>query len=201
MRIDRSWSRKRGSFLQQEPEIQKEVRKLTKLLRENETIIRYKELEEKIHQNQYLTELREKIKQAQKEAVQFAHYDKPAAEQEAIKRADQFMKEFDQHPLVIAYRNMPQKTNNTPMMEQYLSIKAQYQDAFLFYRLGDFYELFYEDAIKASQLLELTLTSRNRNAEEPIPMCGVPHHAAQGYIDALIEKGYKVAICEQVEDD
>ena len=85
-------------------------------------------------------------------------------------------------------------------MEQYLSIKAQYQDAFLFYRLGDFYELFYEDAIKASQLLELTLTSRNRNAEEPIPMCGVPHHAAQGYIDALIEKGYKVAICEQVED-
>ena len=95
---------------------------------------------------------------------------------------------------------MPQKTKNTPMMEQYLSIKAQYQDAFLFYRLGDFYELFYEDAIKASQLLELTLTSRNRNAEEPIPMCGVPHHAAQGYIDALIEKGYKVAICEQVED-
>ncbi|AYA33383.1 DNA mismatch repair protein MutS [Enterococcus faecium] len=95
---------------------------------------------------------------------------------------------------------MPQKTKNTPMMEQYLSIKAQYQDAFLFYRLGDFYELFYEDAIKASQLLELTLTSRNRNAEEPIPMCGVPHHAAQGYIDTLIEKGYKVAICEQVED-
>ena len=95
---------------------------------------------------------------------------------------------------------MPQKTKNTPMMEQYLSIKAQYQDAFLFYRLGDFYELFYEDAIKASQILELTLTSRNRNADDPIPMCGVPHHAAQGYIDILIEKGYKVAICEQVED-
>ena len=95
---------------------------------------------------------------------------------------------------------MPQKTKNTPMMEQYLSIKAQYQDAFLFYRLGDFYELFYEDAINASQILELTLTSRNRNADEPIPMCGVPHHAAQGYIDILIEKGYKVAICEQVED-
>lgn len=95
---------------------------------------------------------------------------------------------------------MPQKTKNTPMMEQYLSIKEQYQDAFLFYRLGDFYELFYEDAINASQILELTLTSRNRNAEEPIPMCGVPHHAAQGYIDVLIEKGYKVAICEQVED-
>lgn len=85
-------------------------------------------------------------------------------------------------------------------MEQYLAIKEQYQDAFLFYRLGDFYEMFYEDAINASQLLELTLTSRNRNADDPIPMCGIPHHAAQGYIDTLIEKGYKVAICEQVED-
>ncbi|MGX6993659.1 DNA mismatch repair protein MutS [Vagococcus penaei] len=95
---------------------------------------------------------------------------------------------------------MPQKTKNTPMMEQYLGIKAQYPDAFLFYRLGDFYELFYEDAEKAAQILELTLTSRNRNADDPIPMCGVPHHAAQGYIDVLIEKGFKVAICEQVED-
>lgn len=95
---------------------------------------------------------------------------------------------------------MPQKTKNTPMMEQYLSIKAQYKDAFLFYRLGDFYELFYEDAINAAQILELTLTSRNRNADDPIPMCGVPYHAAQGYIDTLIEQGYKVAICEQVED-
>ena len=95
---------------------------------------------------------------------------------------------------------MPQKTKNTPMMEQYLAIKEQYQDAFLFYRLGDFYEMFYEDAINAAQLLELTLTSRNRNADEPIPMCGIPHHAAQGYIDTLIEQGYKVAICEQVED-
>ncbi len=95
---------------------------------------------------------------------------------------------------------MPQKTKNTPMMEQYLSIKAQYQDAFLFYRLGDFYELFNEDAVKAAQILELTLTSRNKNAEEPIPMCGVPYHAASNYIDTLIEQGYKVAICEQVED-
>ncbi|MDT1939241.1 MULTISPECIES: DNA mismatch repair protein MutS [Carnobacterium] len=95
---------------------------------------------------------------------------------------------------------MPQKTKHTPMMEQYLAIKSQYPDAFLFYRLGDFYELFYEDAINASQLLEVTLTSRNRNADDPIPMCGVPYHAARGYIDVLIEKGYKVAICEQVED-
>lgn len=95
---------------------------------------------------------------------------------------------------------MPQKTKHTPMMEQYFSIKEQYPDAFLFYRLGDFYELFYEDAIQVSQLLELTLTSRNKNAEDPIPMCGVPHHAATNYIDTLVEQGYKVAICEQVED-
>ncbi|MEQ7029718.1 DNA mismatch repair protein MutS [Enterococcus avium] len=95
---------------------------------------------------------------------------------------------------------MPQKTKNTPMMEQYLAIKDQYKDAFLFYRLGDFYELFNEDAFKVSQLLELTLTSRNRNADDPIPMCGVPHHSAQGYIDTLVEQGYKVAICEQMED-
>lgn len=95
---------------------------------------------------------------------------------------------------------MPQKTKKTPMMEQYFSIKAQYPDAFLFYRLGDFYELFYDDALKVAQLLELTLTSRNKNAEEPIPMCGVPHHAAANYIDTLVEQGYKVAICEQMED-
>ncbi|MCC5895181.1 MAG: DNA mismatch repair protein MutS [Alkalibacterium sp.] len=95
---------------------------------------------------------------------------------------------------------MPQKTKHTPMMEQYLSIKKQYPYAFLFYRLGDFYELFFEDAVKVARLLELTLTSRNKNADEQIPMCGVPHHAAQGYIDSLIEMGYKVAICEQVED-
>ena len=73
---------------------------------------------------------------------------------------------------------MPQKTKHTPMMEQYFQIKAQYPDAFLFYRLGDFYEMFYEDAKKAAQILELTLTSRNKNAEDPIPMCGVPYHAA-----------------------
>lgn len=95
---------------------------------------------------------------------------------------------------------MAQKTKHTPMMEQYFKIKADYPDAFLFYRLGDFYEMFYEDAIKASQLLELTLTSRNKNADDPIPMCGIPHHAATGYIDTLIEKGFKVALCEQVED-
>ena len=88
----------------------------------------------------------------------------------------------------------------TPMMEQYQKIKDQYPDAFLFYRLGDFYELFNEDAIKGSQILELTLTSRSKNADNPIPMCGVPHRAVDSYIDILIDKGYKVAICEQMED-
>ncbi|MDO4903357.1 MAG: DNA mismatch repair protein MutS [Limosilactobacillus sp.] len=88
----------------------------------------------------------------------------------------------------------------TPMMEQYQKVKDQYPDAFLFYRLGDFYELFNEDAVKGAQLLELTLTTRNHSAKNPIPMCGVPHRAVQNYIDILIDKGYKVAICEQMED-
>jgi DNA mismatch repair protein MutS len=88
----------------------------------------------------------------------------------------------------------------TPMIQQYLTIKAQYQDAFLFFRLGDFYEMFFEDAIKASQELEITLTSRDGGGEERVPMCGVPYHSAAMYIERLIEKGYKVAICEQVED-
>lgn len=86
------------------------------------------------------------------------------------------------------------------MMQQYQLIKDQYQDAFLFYRLGDFYELFNDDAIKGAQILELTLTTRNKSAANPIPMCGVPHHAVENYIDILIDKGYKVAICEQMED-
>lgn len=91
-------------------------------------------------------------------------------------------------------------TTYTPMMQQYLLIKDQYQDAFVFFRLGDFYELFFDDALKASQLLEITLTSRDAGAKERIPMCGVPHHAAKNYIETLISKGYKVAICEQTED-
>jgi DNA mismatch repair protein MutS len=88
----------------------------------------------------------------------------------------------------------------TPMIEQYLNIKKNYQDAFLFFRLGDFYEMFFEDAIKASQVLEITLTGRAGGTDERIPMCGVPFHSAAGYIEQLVEKGYKVAICEQVED-
>ncbi|MBF2372828.1 DNA mismatch repair protein MutS [Listeria seeligeri] len=91
-------------------------------------------------------------------------------------------------------------TEYTPMIKQYLEIKDKYQDAFLFFRLGDFYEMFFEDALNASQILEITLTGREGGTKEKIPMCGVPYHSASGYIDTLIEKGYKVAICEQVED-
>ena len=91
-------------------------------------------------------------------------------------------------------------SNKTPMMQQYLRIKAEHKDAFLFFRLGDFYELFYEDAIKAAQELEITLTKRDSSKEDPIPMCGVPYHSAEGYIKTLVDRGYKVAICEQVED-
>ena len=88
----------------------------------------------------------------------------------------------------------------TPMMEQYFEIKRQYQDYLLFYRLGDFYEMFFDDAILASRELELTLTGRDCGEEERAPMCGVPFHSAEVYIGKLIEKGYKVAICEQTED-
>ncbi|RKD24308.1 DNA mismatch repair protein MutS [Ammoniphilus oxalaticus] len=88
----------------------------------------------------------------------------------------------------------------TPMIEQYLSIKADYPDAFLFFRLGDFYELFFEDAVLAARELEITLTGRGGGTEERIPMCGVPYHSVDAYYEALLKKGYKIAICEQVED-
>ncbi|SET39137.1 DNA mismatch repair protein MutS [Salinibacillus kushneri] len=87
----------------------------------------------------------------------------------------------------------------TPMIQQYLNIKEQYKDTFLFFRLGDFYEMFFDDALLASKELEITLTSRD-GGEERIPMCGIPYHSSANYIKNLIEKGYKVAICEQVED-
>src|SRR6266849_4526559 len=87
----------------------------------------------------------------------------------------------------------------TPLMQQYNAVKARYPHALLLFRLGDFYELFYEDAISASRELQITLTSRNREKGQPIPMCGVPHHAAEGYIAKLIRAGFKVAICEQME--
>ena len=90
--------------------------------------------------------------------------------------------------------------NVTPMMQQYLNIKAQYNDCLLFFRLGDFYEMFFDDAKEASRVLEITLTKRDAKKEKPIPMCGVPYHSANSYIETLINNGYKVAICEQMED-
>ena len=97
----------------------------------------------------------------------------------------------------------PAKTNgktHTPAMRQYLAAKKQYPDAIVFFRMGDFYEMFYDDAIKGSEALELTLTSRSKNVDgSPIPMCGVPHHASATYILRLVKRGYRVAICEQVE--
>ena len=92
------------------------------------------------------------------------------------------------------------KVAETPMMVQYHVIKSQYTDAFVFYRLGDFYELFEDDAVLGAKLLELTLTARNKNSENPVPMAGIPHHAAQNYIDILVDQGHKVAIVEQMED-
>ena len=84
-------------------------------------------------------------------------------------------------------------------MQQYHAIKARYPQALLLFRLGDFYELFYEDAMIASRELQITLTSRNREKGQPIPMCGVPYHAAEGYLARLIRAGFKVAICDQME--
>ncbi len=91
-------------------------------------------------------------------------------------------------------------SKETPMIKQYLAIKDRYPDAILFYRMGDFYEMFFEDAQVASKVLEITLTSRNKKAPSPVPMCGVPYKAATGYIARLIENGYKVAVCDQIED-
>ena len=88
----------------------------------------------------------------------------------------------------------------TPMMQQYMETKNQYKDCILFYRLGDFYEMFFDDAITASRELEITLTGKNCGLEERAPMCGVPHHSVEGYLNRLVSRGYKVAICEQVED-
>ncbi len=89
---------------------------------------------------------------------------------------------------------------HTPMMQQYLRIKAQHPDALLFYRMGDFYELFYDDARRAASLLDITLTSRGASAGEPIPMAGVPFHSVDAYLARLVRKGESVAICEQLGD-
>ena len=91
-------------------------------------------------------------------------------------------------------------TSHTPMMQQYLSIKAQYPDTLLFYRMGDFYELFFDDAVKTARYLDITLTARGKASGEPIPMCGIPYHAAENYLGRLVNQGLSVAICEQVGD-
>ncbi len=88
----------------------------------------------------------------------------------------------------------------SPMMVQYLEIKRGNPDCLLFYRMGDFYELFFDDAVKASAALDITLTRRGRHDGADIPMCGVPVHASEGYLSRLIRQGFKVAVCEQVED-
>src|ERR1051326_5384583 len=89
----------------------------------------------------------------------------------------------------------------TPAMRQYFDAKRQHRDAIVFFRMGDFYEMFYEDALVASRALELTLTSRSKDAGgNGIPMCGIPYHAVDGYLARLVKKGFRVAICEQVED-
>src|ERR1700731_109120 len=88
----------------------------------------------------------------------------------------------------------------TPLMLQYHAVKKQHPEAMLLFRLGDFYELFYDDAVVASRILQITLTARNKEKGEAVPMCGVPYHAAENYVARLIRAGHKVAICEQMEE-
>ena len=97
-------------------------------------------------------------------------------------------------------RSEVDRSKLSPMMQQYMEIKDKYEDSIIFFRLGDFYEMFFDDAILASRLLELTLTGKQAGLDERVPMCGIPHHAYVSYVDELIDKGYKVAICEQLED-
>ena len=97
-------------------------------------------------------------------------------------------------------RSEVDRTKLSPMMQQYMEIKDKYEDSIIFFRLGDFYEMFFDDAILTSRLLELTLTGKKAGLDEKVPMCGIPHHAYSSYVDELIDKGYKVAICEQLED-
>ena len=93
-----------------------------------------------------------------------------------------------------------EKKNYSPMMTQYLKVKEQYEDTILFYRLGDFYEMFFEDARIAARELELVLTGKDAGVDERVPMCGIPYHSAKGYIERLVERGYKVGIAEQLSD-
>src|SRR6202451_4380389 len=94
----------------------------------------------------------------------------------------------------------PPDAEASPMMAQYLEIKAVHGEFLLFYRMGDFYELFFDDAVKAAEALDIALTKRGKHQGRDIPMCGVPVHAAEAYLEKLIRKGFRVAVCEQVED-
>src|SRR3977135_1415373 len=100
----------------------------------------------------------------------------------------------------VSGRDMSAPDTATPMMAQYLEIKSAHQDYLLFYRMGDFYELFFEDAAKAAAALDIQLTKRGKHDGEDIPMCGVPVHAAEAYLARLIRQGFRVAVCEQMED-
>jgi len=91
-------------------------------------------------------------------------------------------------------------SSETALMRQYLDVKARYPDAIVFFRLGDFYEMFHEDAVYVARTLSLTLTTRDKGKEDPVPMCGIPHHAARGYLQKLTELGHRIALCEQLED-
>src|SRR5215468_3202520 len=101
--------------------------------------------------------------------------------------------------VVSVFRLQKMNEDLTPMMRQYHAIKEEVPDALLLFRLGDFYELFFDDAVTASRELEITLTARNKEKDHAVPMCGVPYHAADSYIARLLRKGYKVAICDQME--
>ncbi|MBO6279443.1 MAG: DNA mismatch repair protein MutS, partial [Pseudomonas sp.] len=97
-------------------------------------------------------------------------------------------------------KNTSDLSSHTPMMQQYWRLKNQHPDQLMFYRMGDFYEIFYEDAKKAAKLLDITLTARGQSAGQAIPMCGIPYHAAEGYLAKLVKLGESVVICEQVGD-
>src|SRR5512140_1982583 len=96
--------------------------------------------------------------------------------------------------------NAPEKSSHTPMMQQYLRLKAEHQDKLLFYRMGDFYELFHDDAVRVAKLLDITLTQRGASGGQPIKMAGVPYHAVEQYLARLVKMGESVAICEQIGD-
>src|SRR3954468_19586451 len=99
-----------------------------------------------------------------------------------------------------APRTPQQAAAPTALMRQYLDVKARYPDAIVFFRLGDFYEMFHDDAVYAARVLNLTLTTRDKGKEDAVPMCGVPHHAVRGYVARLTDLGHTVVMCEQVED-